>query len=154
MAIYPNNKAVECLFFEATVGTIREAAILFREGVGQIKSLNDSLLGRNPNCTTELEINLKEHQLIRQFFDEEELRSFQDYLSGLLERADPQNRPEMVSGCGGFSYTTNSSRAAITIQRCEDGNWTVSGRALFLRPLIVERNLRSKGFTVHKEIVE
>ncbi len=162
------DTAVTTVRFEAKVDDLRQAGILFREAVGQVKSLNDSLLGAHPTCVAALGIDQERHVEVRKFRDEEGLWIFWDYIRGLTNKVfevlqDGAFLPVIETMYDseaaytdeekvGFGYATASGRAAIALRYsaayCE---WCVSGFAKLLNPAIVERNLKKKGFAVTLE---
>lgn len=141
------------LEFTARMGTMREAAILWREAIGQIPSLSSSLVGAKPLCADELSIDLKQHKVLRRFFDCKSLEAFWDYLAGLIEQVrsegDGLPMPLLARGGYNFCYRTASDRAEITLQFNGPGSgWCVHGWADFVNPRIAQMNLTRKGFKV------
>lgn len=168
MAIYPNTaSSAACANTQSAVGevigvvhlefatvadTIYAAAILWREAIACIPSLNDSLLGRKPLCASDLGIDLSYHKDVRRFFDQEGLENFWDYLVEAVQTTDHAKRaPLLVKGAnGGFRYQTSTARAEIVLQPIKKGaKWSVSGWADFIDPRIAQMNLTRKGFKVH-----
>lgn len=142
--------SIKILKYSAKAENFKDAAILFREAVGNIRSLNDSLLGRKPACAEALGINLREHGEKRGFKTEEEFRDFRDnYLQKLFTASYPND--EVLGAAGdagnGLIYSTVSGRATIIFERDNEGSWCVHGTARFYNPWIAESNLRKKGFT-------
>jgi len=138
--------------FFTVVKDVREASVLFRQAVGAISSLNDSLLGGHPACARDMALYIRTHQKVRRFKDEEGLRDYVGYLTGLIERAPDECAPSLsyLDDGRGFCYTTHSGRSTIGICGVENG-WSVSGKANFLNPDIATRNLSRAGFNVKCE---
>lgn len=154
---------ITLLNFEAHAKGLREAAVLWREAIGQVRSLSDSLVGRCPLCADELRIDLREHRDVRKFTDPESLEKYKAYLSGLVHLAATLNEksakdrpePEFVDCQSyGFSYRVSSGRAGIVLDYdCGCGVWRVRGFAKFVEPSIVRRNLARKGFMVTADVL-
>lgn len=141
------------LEFTARVGTMREAAILWREAIGQIPSLSNSLVGAKPLCGAESSISLEQHKRLRRFFDRDGLETFWDYLAGLIEQLRSENSnvptPLLTKHRNCFRYRTASDRAEIKLEFVGPGKgWCVFGRADFVNPRIAQMNLTRKGFKV------
>lgn len=145
-----NNIPIKVLTFSGEAEDFGKAAVLFREAVGNIDPLSDSLLGRRPDCMRDRpDFNYRHHQDMRKFSDLEGFKAFKEYLHGLFVGCYPT-----TSICGdsgnegeGLIYSTTSGRA--TIQFHQEGEvWRIHGHARFYNPVIVARQLRKKGFKV------
>ena len=145
-----NNIPIKMLTFSAEAEDFREAAILFREAVGNIQSLSDSLLGRRPSCMEDhSDFNYRQHQEMRKFSDLEGFKAFKEYLQSLSAGLHPE-----APTCGdtsedgeGMIYSTAKGRATIYFHQ-EGEAWRIHGRARFYNPVIVARQLHKKGFDV------
>ena len=131
------------LFFHARASALWDAAILLREAIGQIKSLNYSLIGKNPTRT---DINIYQHVEIRRFFTEEGLESFVTYMEELMTNSS-LDRCSFRRLDEGFSFEI-SSKAYIEFRKvdCVSG-WDIKGWATFKDSGIIRKNLGSKGFS-------
>lgn len=145
------NDTIITVEFCAAAKDVREASVLFRQAIGAVPSLNNSLLGGHPTCAREMRLDICTHQVVRRFKDEEGLRDYVDYLEGLLERA-PDYAPslERFEDDQGFRYATHLKRATIGIRGVQNG-WSVGGKANFVNPDIAARNLARAGFKVRCE---
>lgn len=145
-----HNLPVKLVTFSAQSEDFQTAAVLFREAVGNIQPLSNSLLGRRPTCEQYLtNFDRRQHEEMRKFKDLEGFLAFKSYLRQLFASAYPT-----MAMCGdvgddgmGLLYSTGSSRALIVFTP-EGKNWSISGRVSFYNPTIVVSQLRKKGFTV------
>lgn len=149
------EKPIVTMLFVVRCATLREAAVLLREGIGQVMMLSDSLVGNKPRAADALNIDLKEHAKIRRFKTEEELQSFKAYMAGLMQRCRDEKSGKMptFTDAGkdgeGFTYTVDSGRASVTFRKDDHSDgWVVCGQAKFVNPEIAKRQLVSKGYAV------
>lgn len=147
--------------FEAYTSDLAKAGVLLREAVGQVRSLNDSLMGAHPLCGEELGIDVKQHGRMRKFKTPEETLAYQAYMYDLTCRAAalagakgdvyPTFADQQAYG---FWYEVSSGRAYIAMQfNAADKEWRVCGFAKLKNPDIVRRNLKKKGFEVTTRIL-
>ena len=138
--------------FNSVPSDLKVAAIAFRNAVGDIKSLNDSLLGRHPLPAADLDMDEWAHVELRKFTDEEGLQAFESYLDALIGLCASKGREDLPTfdrKADGFFYRTHSAYAEIGLNRGTDGRWFVQGRAKFAsNPAIVVKKLRHVGIQV------
>ena len=132
---------------------LRSAANALRGAIGDIDSLNHSLIGRHPLPAEDLAIDGWAHTELRRFKTEQELEAFEVYLGalvGLCAGADQKDLPTFErKAAGGFYYRTHSGKAEVALERGTDGRWFVRGQAKFTTaPNIVAKKLRHDGLHV------
>ena len=142
-------------FISNDVQDFREATILLREAIGQVRGLNDSLVGACPSCAERFGISTANHKKVRCFQTKDGLVEFEDYILDLIERIQAQDESEVTPffrsfGENGFTYILASKRAGIHLMNLDGTStgWCVAGFATFKVADIAERQLKSKGFTV------
>lgn len=135
--------------------SLEEAGPLYRTVVGVIHPLSHSLLGRNPLCREQLELDLDTHQKVRKFKDEPSLFAFCKYLDEVLNKAadgEPVAEVKAVLDGDGtvkkFLYGTVNGRAKILLRKNGEGKWLISGTAVFKYPGPVLRALRAHNLKV------
>lgn len=140
-------------FHTAPTSDLRAAANALRGAIGDIKSLNDSLLGRHPLSAETVDLDGWLHTELRRFKTEAELEAFEGYLDALIGRCAAAGRRDLPTfdrkAAGGFFYKTHSGYAEIALECGSDGRWLVRGKAKFAKaPNIVAKKLRHDGLHV------
>ncbi len=146
----------ERMSFYVRKNELTEAGVAFREIVGWLDPLRDSLLGRCPKCC-ELISDGKMHRSIRKMKNGEELVAYGEYITELIAISQKGGCMYQPFFCGfkgnGFVYRTSSEKARIGLFRRADGTWMVHGQLLMLHPDEMVTLLRSKGVTVVQSTV-